>query len=67
MHRNFSNKIFFFCQISVPLAIVWGALFSLLTLIFIWILSPLLRVLELLFAIFKRVSRVEIDVSKQTC
>jgi hypothetical protein len=39
----------------VPLAILWGVLFSLLTLIYVWVLSPLLRVLEVVFAIFRRV------------
>jgi hypothetical protein len=33
----------------------------LLTLIYIWILSPLLRVLELLFAIFKRLGWLELE------
>ncbi len=40
----------------MPLAILWGVLFSLLTLIYVWVLSPLLRVLEVVFAIFRRVS-----------
>jgi hypothetical protein len=47
--------VFSAAQISVPLAILWGVLFSLLTLIYVWVLSPLLRVLEVVFAIFRRV------------
>lgn len=40
--------------ISVPLAILWGAVFSLLTLLYVWLVSPLLRLLELVFSIFKK-------------
>ena len=45
------------------MAILWGLVFSLLTIVYIWLVRPVLRIVEVVLAIFKRVSFLEIYVS----
>jgi len=40
--------------LSLPLSILWGFLLSLLSVFYVWLLRPLLRILETLLAVFKR-------------
>jgi len=40
--------------LSLPLSLLWGLTFALLTSIYVWILRPLLRVIETLLGIFRR-------------
>ena len=44
------------------MAILWGLIFSLLTIVYIWLVRPVLRIVEVVLAIFKRVSFLEIYV-----
>ena len=42
-------------QVAIPLALVWGLLFSLLTVLYVWLLRPVLRVLEMVLAVIRKV------------
>ncbi|XP_067127024.1 caveolin-1-like [Centruroides vittatus] len=41
--------------ISIPFALVWGLIFSILTLIHVWLITPMLQVLELVFFPLRKV------------
>lgn len=45
----------FAALIAIPAALVWALVFSLITVVYVWILAPALRLLELLFAVARRV------------
>ncbi|CAG0921374.1 unnamed protein product [Notodromas monacha] len=51
--------------LGVPLAILWGFIFALLSFVFIWIITPLLRIFALFFAVvrnlFEMVTRTFIE------
>jgi len=40
--------------IAIPMAILWGLIFSIITILYVWLLRPLLRIIELFLAIFKK-------------
>merc|ERR1712024_138672 len=40
--------------LAAPLSILWGVLFSLLSVLYVWLLRPVLRLLETILAIFRR-------------
>merc|ERR1712210_233205 len=37
-----------------PLSILWGLIFSILTVLYVWIFRPVMRIVETLLAIFRR-------------
>merc|ERR1711997_1013654 len=41
--------------VAVPLALIWALVFALLTVVHVWILSPALRLLDLILAVVKKV------------
>lgn len=41
--------------VAIPLALIWALVFALLTVVHVWILSPALRLLDLILAIVKKV------------
>ena len=46
----------FAALVAVPAALVWALVFSLITVIYVWILAPALRLFELGVAVMRRVS-----------
>merc|ERR1711935_399722 len=40
--------------LAAPLSILWGVLFSLLSVLYVWVLRPVLRLLETVLTIFRR-------------
>merc|ERR1711868_91696 len=40
--------------LAAPLSILWGLLFSLLSVLYVWIIRPVMRIVETLLAIFRR-------------
>ena len=40
--------------LAIPLSILWGLLFSLLSVLYVWLVRPVMRLLETVLAIFKR-------------
>merc|ERR550539_246234 len=40
--------------LAAPLSILWGLLFSLLSVLYVWLLRPVMRIVETLLAIFRR-------------
>merc|ERR1711992_61734 len=40
--------------LAAPLSILWGLLFSLLSVFYVWIVRPVMRIVETLLAIFRR-------------
>jgi len=45
----------FAALVAVPAALVWALVFSLITVVYVWILAPALRLFELVVAIMRRV------------
>jgi hypothetical protein len=43
--------------LALPAAIIWGFIFSVISVVYIWILAPVLRLFELGVAIVRRVSQ----------
>merc|ERR1711997_1232037 len=41
--------------VAIPLALIWAMVFALLTVVHVWILSPALRLLDLILAVVKKV------------
>jgi len=41
--------------VAVPLTIIWAIIFSILSVIYVWVIRPIIRIAELLLAVFKRV------------
>lgn len=41
--------------LALPCGIAWGLIFSILTIVHVWVLSPLLRTLDIVFYVFRRV------------
>jgi len=41
--------------VAIPLALIWALVFALLTVVHVWILSPALRLLDLILAVVKKV------------
>ena len=46
----------FSAVVAVPAALMWAIVFALVTVVYIWIVSPALRLFDLSLAIVKRVS-----------
>merc|ERR1712203_1274823 len=44
----------FAALLAAPLSILWGLLFSLLSVLYVWIIRPVMRIVETLLAIFRR-------------
>merc|ERR1711902_125713 len=40
--------------LAAPLSILWGLLFSLLSVLYVWIIRPVMRIVETVLAIFRR-------------
>merc|ERR1711981_1489646 len=40
--------------LAAPLSILWGLLFSILSVLYVWIIRPVMRILETVLAIFRR-------------
>merc|ERR1712183_776668 len=40
--------------LAAPLSILWGLLFSILSVLYVWILRPVMRIVETVLAIFRR-------------
>merc|ERR1711915_556194 len=40
--------------LAAPLSILWGLLFSILSVLYVWIIRPVMRIVETLLAIFRR-------------
>merc|ERR1711920_1034475 len=40
--------------LAAPLSILWGLLFSLLSVLYVWLLRPVMRIVETVLAIFRR-------------
>ena len=53
--KSWFYKIFA-ALVAVPAALLWAVVFALVTVVYIWIVSPALRLLDLNLAIIKRVS-----------
>lgn len=49
--------------IAIPAALVWAFVFAILTVLYIWVVSPALRVLDLNLAILRRVSKNDLVIS----
>ena len=48
----------FAAVVAVPAALIWAVVFALVTVVYIWIVSPALRLFDLNLAIFRRVSYI---------
>merc|ERR1712117_669814 len=52
------TKLWTYCVLAAllaaPLSILWGLLFSLLSVFYVWIIRPVMRIVETLLAIFRR-------------
>ena len=48
----------FAAVVAVPAALIWAVVFALVTVVYIWIVSPALRLFDLNLAIFRRVSNL---------
>ena len=53
--KSWFYKIFA-ALVAVPAALLWAVVFALVTVVYIWIVSPALRLLDLSLAIVKKVS-----------
>ena len=40
----------------LPLSVVWAVIFALFTILYVWVLRPVIKIVEVVFAVFKRVS-----------
>merc|ERR1712037_673482 len=40
--------------LAAPFSVLWGLVFSLLTVLYVWIIRPVMRIFETLLAIFRR-------------
>ena len=40
----------------LPLSVLWAVIFALATILYVWVLRPVIKIFEVLFAVFKRVS-----------
>jgi hypothetical protein len=56
----------FAAVLAIPAALIWGFVFSILSVVYIWILAPVLRLFDLGVAIVRRVSRM-INYQLLTC
>lgn len=45
----------FAALLAIPAAIVWGLLFSIITVLYIWVLAPMLKIFDLEVAIVRRI------------
>ena len=45
--------------VAVPLTILWAVIFSLLSVLYVWVIRPIIRIVELFLAVFKRVRTVQ--------
>ena len=41
----------------LPLSILWAVIFALFTIFYVWLCRPLIKIFEVVFAVFKRVSK----------
>merc|ERR1712079_512758 len=39
----------------LPLSVLWAVIFALASILYVWVLSPVIKIFEVLFAVFKRV------------
>merc|ERR1712026_189691 len=39
----------------LPLSVVWAVIFALFTILYVWVLRPVIKIVEVVFAVFKRV------------
>jgi hypothetical protein len=53
----------FAALIAIPAALVWALVFSLITVVYVWILAPALRLFELGVAVARRVRLTSCDMS----
>ena len=53
--KSWFYKIFA-ALVAVPAALLWAVVFALVTVVYIWIVSPALRLLDLSLAVVKKVS-----------
>jgi len=56
----FSNtKLWLYRLVSailvLPLSIIWAAVFAVFTILYVWIIRPTIKIVEVIFAVFKRV------------
>jgi len=56
----FSNtKLWLYRLVSailvLPLSIIWAAVFAVFTILYVWIIRPTIKIVEVVFAVFKRV------------
>ena len=42
----------------LPLSVVWAVIFALATICYVWVLRPVIKIVEVFFAVLKRVSLV---------
>ena len=40
----------------LPLSVLWAVIFALATIFYVWVLRPVIKIFEVMFAVFKRVS-----------
>ena len=40
----------------LPLSVLWAVIFALFTILYVWVLRPVIKIVEVVFAVFKRVS-----------
>ena len=62
----FSNtKLWLYRLVSailvLPLSIIWAAVFAVFTILYVWIIRPTIKIVEVVFAVFKRVSSKELQ------
>ena len=55
----------FAALLAVPAALMWALVFSLVTVVYVWILAPALRLFELLAAVGRRVRKSTIIIFKK--
>jgi len=56
----FSNtKLWLYRLVSailvLPLSIIWAAIFAIFTIAYVWLIRPIIKIVEVVFAVFKRV------------
>merc|ERR1712117_869260 len=39
----------------LPLSVLWAVIFALFTILYVWVLRPVIKIVEVVFAVFKRV------------
>ncbi len=65
------SKLWFYrllsALVAVPAALVWAAVFAVVTVLYVWVASPLIRLLEFDFYLIRRVSEGVLEWAGGCC